>query len=86
MEILKQFAIGKRAYTSCKRILTEYLIAYPICILGITTQEQTFLVAALLQNKSNKNLCEKFNLSGKKQIEKALKTSFGKMLMVNNAC
>jgi tRNA(Met) cytidine acetyltransferase len=43
-------------------------------------------VAALLQNISNKNLCERFNLSGKKQIEKALKTSFGKMLMVNNAC
>lgn len=86
MEILKQFAIGKRAYTSCKRILTEYLIANPICILSITTKEQTFLVAALLQNMSNKNLCEKFNLSGKKQIEKALKTSFGKMLMVNNAC
>ncbi|PKH00748.1 tRNA(Met) cytidine acetyltransferase TmcA [Paraglaciecola sp. MB-3u-78] len=81
MAILSQFAIGKRAYFTCKRLLKEYLIANPDCFSKIETQQQALLVAALLQNLKDKNLCAKYNLSGKKQIEQALKTSFGKILI-----
>jgi len=81
VEIIRQFAIGKRAYFTCKRPLKNYLIVNPFCLSKLATQEQTFLVAALLQNLTNKNLCEKFNLSGKKQIEQALKASFQKILL-----
>ena len=76
IEILRQFAIGKRAYSTCKRLLKEYLIAKPICLSTLTTQKQALLVAALLQNLEDRELCTKFNLSGKKQIEEALKESF----------
>jgi len=81
MLILSQFAMGKRAYFTCKRLLKEYLIANPACFSKIETQEQALLVAALLQNVKDKHLCEKYNLSGKKQIERALKTSFEKILI-----
>ena len=80
-EILKQFAIGKRAYTSCKRRLKECLIANPTYFSKLTTQEQHFLVAALLQNLTDKDLCAKFSLSGKKQIEQALKSNFATVLL-----
>ena len=80
IEILKQFAKGKRAYFTCKRLLKEYLIANPARFLKLETQEQALLVAALLQNLEDKDLCSKYNLSGKKQIEQALKASFGKIL------
>jgi tRNA(Met) cytidine acetyltransferase len=81
MAILSQFAIGKRAYFTCKRLLKEYLIANPACFSKIETQQQALLVAALLQNVEDKNLAAKYNLSGKKQIEQALKTSFEKILI-----
>ena len=81
MEILRQFAIGKRAYFTCKRLLKEYLIVNPACFLKLETQEQALLVAALLQNLEDKDLCSKYNLSGKKQIEQALKTSLEKVLI-----
>ena len=80
LEILRQFAIGKRAYTTCKRLLKEYLLVNPTCLLKLTTQQQNFIVAALLQNQTDRELCTKFSLSGKKQIETALKTSFEKVL------
>jgi tRNA(Met) cytidine acetyltransferase len=81
LEILRQFSIGKRAYSTCKRLLKEYLIVNPACFLKLVTQEQTFLVAALLHNKTDKELCAKFSLSGKKQIEQALKYNFAKILL-----
>jgi len=81
MAILRQFAIGKRAYFTCKRLLKEYMIANPACFSKLETQEQALLVAALLQNVEDKYLCSKYNLSGKKQIEQALKTSFEKILI-----
>jgi tRNA(Met) cytidine acetyltransferase len=81
MEILRQFATGKRAYFTCKRLLKEYLIVNPACFLKLETQEQALLVAVLLQNLEDKDLCSKYNLSGKKQIEQALKTSFEKVLI-----
>jgi len=81
MEILRQFAIGKRAYFTCKRLLKEYLIVNPACFLKLETQEQALLVAALLQNFEDKELCSKYNLSGKKQIEQVLKTSLEKVLI-----
>jgi len=81
MAILRQFSIGKRAYFTCKRLLKEYLIANPACFSKLETQEQALLVAALLQNVEDKYLCAKYNLSGKKQIEQALKTSFEKILI-----
>ena len=80
MEMLKQFALGNRAYSTCKRLLSEYTRNNLARLSSVTTKEQTFLVAALLQNLPDKKLCEKFNLSGKKQIEQALKTSFEKIL------
>ena len=80
IEIIKQFAKGKRAYFTCKRLLKDYLIANPARFLKLETQKQALLVAALLQNLEDKELCSKYNLSGKKQIEQALKTSFGKIL------
>ena len=80
LEILRQFAIGKRAYTTCKRLLKEYLLVNPTCLLKLTTQQQNLLVTALLQNQTDRVLCTKFSLSGKKQIETALKTSFEKVL------
>ena len=79
--ILRQFAFGKRAYSTCKRLLKEYLIVNPASFSKLETQEQRLLVAALLQNLTDKNLCAKFSLSGKKQIEHALKASFGKILL-----
>lgn len=79
--ILKQFAIGKRAYSTCKRLLKEYLIDQPTCLLKLPTQEQGLLIAALLQNLTDKDLCTKFSLSGKKQIEQTLKASFEKILL-----
>ena len=81
LETLKQFAIGKRAYFTCKRLLKEYLINNPTCLLSLTTQEQALLVAALLQNITDQSLAAKFSLSGKKQIEQALKMSFAKILI-----
>tara|TARA_R110002153_G_scaffold25502_6_gene80782 strand:+ start:7266 stop:9377 length:2112 start_codon:yes stop_codon:yes gene_type:complete len=81
IETLKQFAIGKRAYFTCKRLLKEYLLYNPTCLLSLTTQEQTLLVAALLQNITDQSLATKFSLSGKKQIEQALKMSFAKILI-----
>jgi tRNA(Met) cytidine acetyltransferase len=81
MAKLSQFATGKRAYFTCKRLLKEYLIANPACFSKIETQQQALLVAALLQNVNDKDLCAKYNLSGKKQIEQALKTSFSKILI-----
>ena len=80
-EILWQFAQGKRAYSSCKRLLREYLITNPSCFLKLTTQEKTLLVAALLQNLNDKSLCSKFSLTGKKQIEQSLKDCFNKILL-----
>jgi tRNA(Met) cytidine acetyltransferase len=80
MQLLKQFAIGKRAYFTCKRLLKEYLIINVSCFSQLDTPEQTLLVAALFQNLSDQKICTKFNLSGKKQIEQALKTSFRKIL------
>ena len=77
---LEQFAIGKRAYFTCKRLLKEYLIINPSCFSKLETPEQTLLVAALLQNLSDQKICTKLNLSGKKEIEQALKTSFRKIL------
>jgi tRNA(Met) cytidine acetyltransferase len=79
--ILRQFAFGKRAYSTCKRLLKEYLIVNPTCLSILTIQQQTFLVSALLQNKTDKDLCKKFSLSGKKQIEQVLKNSFEKILL-----
>jgi tRNA(Met) cytidine acetyltransferase len=76
MEILRQFAIGKRAYSTCKRRLKEYLLANPACLSKLASEQQSLLVAALLQNLNDKTLCAKFSLTGKKQIEQALKTSF----------
>lgn len=80
IEILRQFTFGKRPYSSCKRLLKEYLITYPAYVSKLVAEEQTFLIAALLQNKKDKELCTKFNLSGKKQIEQTLKSCFGKIL------
>ena len=80
IEIIKQFAKGKRAYFTCKRLLKDYLIANPTRFLKLETQKQALLVAALLQNLEDKELCSKYNLSGKKQIEQALKAIFGKIL------
>jgi tRNA(Met) cytidine acetyltransferase len=80
LEILRQFAIGNRAYATCKRLLKEYLLVNPTCLLKLTTQQQNLLIAALLQNQTDRDLCTKFSLSGKKQIETALKTSFEKVL------
>jgi len=80
ISIINQFATGKRAYFTCKRLLRDYLIDNPTCFLKLETQEQTLLVSALLQNLEDKNLCAKHNLSGKKRIEQALKTSFDKIL------
>jgi tRNA(Met) cytidine acetyltransferase len=81
VRILRQFAFGKRAYSTCKRLLKEYLIVNPASFSKLETQEQRLLVAALLQNLTDKNLCARFSLSGKKQIEHALKASFGKILL-----
>ncbi len=80
IQLLEQFAIGKRAYFTCKRLLKKYLIINPSCFSKLETPEQTLLVAALLQNLSDQKICTKFNFSGKKQIEHALKTSFRKIL------
>ena len=80
-QILRQFATGKRAYSTCKRLLKEYLIINPECISKLPTYEQKFLVASLLQNLTDKSLCEKFSLRGKKQIEQALKANFRTMLL-----
>jgi tRNA(Met) cytidine acetyltransferase len=80
LEILWQFAIGKRAYTTCKRRLREYLLINPAYLLTLSVQQQNLLVAALLQNLTDKELCSKFSLSGKKQIEEGLKVSFKKLL------
>jgi tRNA(Met) cytidine acetyltransferase len=76
MEILKQFALGKRSYSTCKRLLKEYLLDNSTCFSKVDTQHKALLVAALLQNLTDKKLCEKFTLSGKKQIEQTLKASF----------
>jgi tRNA(Met) cytidine acetyltransferase len=80
-KMIRQFAIGKRAYSTSKRLLKQYLIANPACFSKLATQEQNFLVAALLQNLTDKYLCEKFNLSGKKQIEQTLKRNFKTVLL-----
>jgi tRNA(Met) cytidine acetyltransferase len=80
-QILRQFAIGKRAYSTCKRLLKEYLIINPKCFSKLPTHEQKFLVATLLQNLTDRSLCEKFSLSGKKQIEQALKANFRTILL-----
>jgi tRNA(Met) cytidine acetyltransferase len=79
-EILSQFSIGKRPYSTCKRLLKEYLIVNPACFSKLAVQEKTLLAAALLQNLTDKDLCAKLALSGKKQIEQALKISFEKIL------
>jgi tRNA(Met) cytidine acetyltransferase len=81
VEVLRQFALGKRAYSSCKRLLREYLIANPSCFLKLATQEKALLVAALLQNLRDKSLCTKFSLTGKKQIEQTLRDSFKRTLL-----
>jgi tRNA(Met) cytidine acetyltransferase len=81
IETLRQFAIGKRPYFTCKRLLKEYLLNNPTCLLSLTTQEQALMVAALLQNMMDKSICTKYKLSGKKQIEQALKMSFTKILV-----
>jgi tRNA(Met) cytidine acetyltransferase len=80
LEIHWQFAIGSRAYTTCKRQLKEYLLFNPACLLILTTEQQSLLVAALLQNLTDKELSIKFSLCGKKQVEKDLKISFKKIL------
>ncbi|WP_293746870.1 GNAT family N-acetyltransferase [uncultured Paraglaciecola sp.] len=80
VQIIKQFALGKRAYSTCKRLLKEYLIGNATCLLKLATQEKHILVGALLQNLIDKELCEKFDLSGKKQIEQILRVSFKKIL------
>ena len=82
VNMLKQFAMGNRTFISCKRLLREYLVAFPHCLDKLNGDAQKLLVAALLQNISNKHLCEKFNLNGKKQIELSLKTSF-KIILEN---
>ena len=84
LEILRQFATGKRAYSTCKRLLREYLIANPNCLLTLTSQQQKLLIATLLQNVTDKYICTKFNFSGKKQIEETLKNSFNKILQTNH--
>lgn len=83
VQVVKQFATGKRAYSTCKRQLKEYLLKSPACFSILTTPEQSLLVAALLQNLTDKQLSEKFALSGKKQIEQTLKTSFARVLLSN---
>lgn len=80
IEILRQFATGRRAYFTCKRLLREYLIINPNCLSKLEEHHQAFLVAALLQNLNDKSLCARFNLNGKKQIEQALKAHFERML------
>lgn len=80
LEIIEQFASGKRTYSTCKRLLREYLINSPLDFSRIDIDKQALLVAAILQNKTDKELCEKFNLSGKKHIEQRLKISFKQML------
>ncbi|WP_339726114.1 GNAT family N-acetyltransferase [uncultured Paraglaciecola sp.] len=79
--LLRQFAFGKRAYSSCKRLLKEYLIVNPASLSKLATPDQKLLVAALIQNKTDKELCKNFSLSGKKQIEQALKYNFAKILL-----
>lgn len=81
MQIIKQFATGKRAYFTCKRLLREYLINNPVCFTKLTTFEKALLVAALLQDLSDEKLCVKLRLSGKRQIEQAIKVSFVKILI-----
>jgi tRNA(Met) cytidine acetyltransferase len=83
MEILWQFAMGKRAYSTCKRLLKEYLIVNPQCLLILTAQQQELLVATLLQNLTDKYVCANFNFSGKKHIEEIIKKSFKKILQTN---
>nr|WP_289848829.1 GNAT family N-acetyltransferase [Paraglaciecola arctica] len=80
LEIIEQFASGKRTYSTCKRLLREYLINSPLDFSRIDIDKQALLVAAFLQNKTDKELCEKFKLSGKKHIEQRLKISFKQML------
>jgi tRNA(Met) cytidine acetyltransferase len=80
IQLIKQFAIGKRAYFTCKRLLKEFLIINPSCFSKLETSKQALLVAAILQNLSEQKICTTFNLSGKKQIEQALKNSFKKIL------
>ncbi len=84
MEILWQFVMGKRAYSTCKRLLKEYLIVNPQRLLILTAQQQDFLVATLLQNVTDKYVCSNFNLSGKKHIEEIIKKSFKEILQTNN--
>lgn len=83
LEKLWQFAIGNRAYSTCKRLLKEYLVTNPNCLLILTARQQHLLVATLLQNVTDKYICTKFNFSGKKQIEENLKISFNKILQTN---
>lgn len=80
LEIIEQFASGKRTYSTCKRLLREYLINSPLDFSRVDIDKQALLVAAILQNKTDMELCEKFNLSGKKHIEQTLKISFKQML------
>ena len=80
VQLLKQFAFGKRAYSTCKRLLKEYLIIHVAYFTKLTAPETHLMVAALLQNLNDKELCERFNLSGKKQVEQALRTSFKDVL------
>jgi tRNA(Met) cytidine acetyltransferase len=81
IEILNQFSLGKRAYSTCKRLLKMYLINDPTCLSKLTSQEKALLVAALLQNLTDSDLCTIFDLTGKKQIEQTLRETFQKCLV-----
>ncbi|MEP1447745.1 MAG: GNAT family N-acetyltransferase [Paraglaciecola sp.] len=80
LEIIEQFAFGKRTYSTCKRLLRKYLINNPLNLSRIDIDKQALLVAAILQNNTDKVLCDKFKLSGKKHIEQTLKVSFKQIL------
>lgn len=80
IEFIKQFCLGQRNYSYCKRQIRGFILQNIDAIHCLTKQEQKLLISAILQLKPISELVSTTKLTGKKQLENTLKETIRKLL------
>ncbi|MGS2720493.1 tRNA(Met) cytidine acetyltransferase TmcA [Paraglaciecola aestuariivivens] len=80
LAIIQHFVQGNRPLSSCKRLLTNYLLESRNNIDNLKGNEQALLIGLLLQNKAMDFLLRQFELTGKKQLTSKVRRLFQQIL------
>ncbi|WP_158968326.1 tRNA(Met) cytidine acetyltransferase TmcA [Paraglaciecola sp. L3A3] len=84
INMIEQFCNGTRHYTSIIRIARQFILSRAIQLKTLTVNERNLIIAAVVQNKQYKQIAIEFNLTGKKQIELAIKNVLKLLLSMKN--